>query len=401
MPAFEKHCWAEVDLDALLANFAYIQEKTQKPVCAVVKADAYGHGDAAIARTLEAAGAAAFAVSCFSEALRLRRQGITKPVLVLGRVDPDFAGALTANNITAAVYSAEYAAALSAAAVDAGVTVPCHLKVDTGMGRIGFGAVRDFDSAARELAACYALPGLRVTGIFQHFSVADSDAPDDIEYTKAQLDLFNQTVAAPRAAGHDVGMVHCANSAAMLRCPGALAGMDMVRAGIVLYGLDPSEDAHFPALRPVMTLKAIIEQVKDLGPGQSVSYGRTFTNAGPAPRRVATVTVGYADGYPRQLSGTQGKGIMAVRGRPAPVLGRVCMDQTILDVTGIDGVAMGDEVTVFGPENTACGADTADSVAAKTGTINYEVVCGVARRVPRVYIQNGKIIQIVNYLEEA
>lgn len=401
MPEFEKHCWAEVDLDALLVNFAYIQKKTQKPVCAVVKADAYGHGDAAVARTLEKDGAAAFAVSCFSEALRLRRQGITKPVLVLGRVDPAFAAALAQNDITATVYSTESAAALSAAAVAAGVTVPCHLKVDTGMGRIGFGAVCDLDAAVKELAACYALPGLRVTGIFQHFAVADSDAPEDIEYTKAQLGLFNRTVAALRAAGHDVGTVHCANSAAMLRCPGALDGMDMVRAGIVLYGLDPSDDAHFPALHPVMTVKAVVEQVKDLGPGQSVSYGRTFTNEGTAPRRVATVTVGYADGYPRQLSGTQGGGVMAVHGQPAPVLGRVCMDQTVVDVTGIDGVTMGGEVTVFGPENAACGADTADSVAAKTGTINYEVVCGVARRVPRVYIQNGKIIQIVNYLEEA
>ena len=403
MPDFEKHCWAEVDLDALLHNFAYVQRAAGKPVCAVVKADAYGHGDAAAARLWEKAGAAAFAVSCLAEALRLRRQGIARPVLVLGRVDPAFAAVLAEQDITAAVYSAEYAAALSAAAAAAGVRVPCHLKVDTGMGRIGFGAVRDLDAAVRDLAACYALPGLEITGIFQHFAVADSNAPADIAYTQAQLDLFKKTVAALRAAGHDTGTVHCANSAAALRCPGALEGMDMVRAGIVLYGLDPSDDAHFPALRPAMTLKAVIEQVKDLAPGQSVSYGRTYVNAGPAPRRVATVTVGYADGCPRRLSGSPESGtggVMLVRGKPAPVLGRVCMDQTILDVTGIDGAAMGDEVTVFGPAGAACGADTADTVAAKTGTINYEVVCGVARRVPRAYIQNGKVIQIVNYLEQ-
>ena len=396
---FEKHCWAEVDLDALLANFAYIRQQTRKPVCAVVKADAYGHGDAVAARTLEAAGAAAFAVSCLAEALRLRRQGIGKPVLVLGRIDPAFAAALAEHDITTAVYSTASAAALSAAAIAAGVTVPCHLKVDTGMGRIGFGAVRDFDAAVKELAACYALPGLKITGIFQHFAVADSDAPEDIAYTQTQLELFNRTVAALRALGHNVGTVHCANSAAMLRCPGTLEGMDMVRAGIVLYGLDPSEDARFPVLRPVMTVKAVVEQVKNLAPGQSVSYGRTFVNAGSALRRAATVTVGYADGYPRLLSGTRGGGVMAVHGRPAPVLGRVCMDQTIIDVTGIDGVEMGDEVTVFGPENARCGADTADSAATKTGTINYEIVCGIARRVPRVYIQNGEIVQIVNYLE--
>ncbi len=397
----EKHCWAEIDLDALLHNFTWVQKQTGRPVCAVVKADAYGHGDLAVARALEAAGAAAFAVSCLAEALRLRRQGITKPVLVLGRVDPACAAALAQNDITAAVYSAEYAAQLSAAAAAAGVTVACHLKVDTGMGRIGFGALRDFAAAVRELTACYALPGLRVTGIFQHFAVADSDAPADIEYTRTQLALFGRTVAALRAAGLDTGTVHCANSAAMLRCPAAVQGMDLVRAGIVLYGLDPSADAHFPALRPVLTLKAVVEQVKELAPGQSVSYGRTFINESGAPLRVATVTVGYADGYPRLLSGGANGGVMLVRGKPAPILGRVCMDQTIVDVTGIPDAAMGDEVTVFGPENAAHSADTADSVAEKSGTINYEVVCGIARRVPRVYIQNGKIVQTVNYLEEA
>ena len=401
---FEKHCWAEVDLDALLHNFAWVQAQTGRPVCAVVKADAYGHGDLMVARALEQAGAAAFAVSCLAEALRLRRAGIARPVLVLGRVDPACAAALAQNDITAAVYSLEYAAALSAAAAAASVTVSCHLKVDTGMGRIGFGAVRDFAAAVRELTACYALPGLAITGIFQHFAVADSDAPADIAYTQAQLDLFGRTVAALRAAGLDTGTVHCANSAAMLRCPDAVQGMDLVRAGIVLYGLDPSADAHFPALRPVLTLKAVVEQVKELAPGQSVSYGRTFTNASGAPLRVATVTVGYADGYPRLLSGGPNGGVMLVRGRPAPVLGRVCMDQTIVDVSGIPETSMGDEVTVFGPAagpRNSNPADTADSVAEKTGTINYEVVCGVARRVPRVYIQNGKVIQIVNYLEDA
>ncbi len=399
-PVFERHCWAEVDLDALRHNFAHSKKQAAGvPVCAVVKSDAYGHGDAAVARLLEAEGAAAFAVSCLAEALRLRRAGITRPVLILGRVDPACAAVLAHNGLTAAIYSAEYAAALSAAAAAAGVTVQGHLKLDTGMGRIGFGVRGTPEAALAGLCACYALPGLAVTGVFQHFAAADSAAADDVRYTARQLTLFTQTVEALRAAGHDPGTVHCANSAALLCRPDALRGMGMVRAGIVLYGLAPSGDVPCPALRPALTLKAVVEQVKDLLPGESVSYGRCYVNGSGAPRRVATVTVGYADGYPRRLSGNLQGGVMAVRGRAAPVLGRVCMDQAILDVTGIDGVAMGDEVTVFGPGNAACGADTADTVAEKAGTINYEVVCSVARRVPRVYVQNGEIVQIVNYLE--
>mgnify|MGYP000779582725 FL=1 len=168
----------------------------------------------------------------------------------------------------------------------------------------------------------------------------------------------------------------------------------MTRAGIILYGLDPSNEVHFPALQPVMSLKSVVTFVKELQPGQSVSYGRTFT--ADKPMRVATVCVGYADGYPRMLSGGPDQGVMAIRGQRAPVVGRVCMDQTMVDVTDISGVKMGDEVTVFGPD----GGDTADTIAAKTQTINYEVVCGLARRVPRVYKENGKICEIWNNLEE-
>lgn len=168
----------------------------------------------------------------------------------------------------------------------------------------------------------------------------------------------------------------------------------MTRAGIILYGLDPSNEVHFPALQPVMSLKSVVTFVKELQPGQSVSYGRTFT--ADKPMRVATVCVGYADGYPRMLSGGPDRGAMVIRGQRAPVVGRVCMDQTMVDVTDIPGVKMGDEVTVFGPD----GGDTADTIAAKTQTINYEVVCGLARRVPRVYKENGKICEIWNNLEE-
>ncbi len=388
----ERHCWAEIDLDALRHNFAFIRRTVGGPVCAVVKADAYGHGDAVVARVLQQEGAAAFAVSCLAEAIRLRRHGITVPVLILGYADPTQAAVLAREDIATTCFSTEFARALSAAAVAAGVTVKIHLKIDTGMGRIGFAVRSGFADAVAELEALYALPGLQVCGVFQHFAVADSLDDESLAYTDEQYALFHQVVDRLRADGYATGTVHCANSAAQLRHPEWRD--DMTRAGIILYGLDPSDELHFAPLQPVMSLKCIVTFVKDLLPGQSVSYGRTFTAS--APMRAATVCVGYADGYPRMLSGTQGQGLMLVNGHPAPVLGRVCMDQTLLDVTHIPGVRMGDEVTVFGPG----GADTADTIARKTDTIAYEVVCGIARRVPRVYIENGTICKIWNDLEE-
>ena len=393
---FERHCWAEIDLDALRDNFAYVHRTAGRPVCAVVKADAYGHGAVAVARALHGAGAAGFAVSCLGEARHLRRHGITLPILVLGYTDPAFAAGLANQGITQAVFSPEYARALSAAAVAAGVSVSCHLKVDTGMGRIGFAVRGNFGAAVAALCECYELPGLSVTGMFQHYAVADSTGADDAAYTAEQQALFARTVEAVRAAGYAPGVVHSANSAAQL-CHPEWNG-DMTRAGIVLYGLAPSPELPFPALRPVMTLKAVITQVKMLQPGESVSYGRRYT--AETPRRVATVSVGYADGYPRRLSGNDAGGVMLVRGQAAPVLGRVCMDQTVIDVTDIPAAAMGDEVTVFGPAGAEAGADTADTIAQKTGTINYEVVCGISRRVPRVYLQGGALVGIWNDLEE-
>ena len=388
--ALEKHCWAEIDLTALRSNFEYIHRAVGGDICAVVKADAYGHGDTTIAHALQQAGAAAFAVSSLGEGRHLRRSGITKPILILGFADPSYAAVLAENDIVTACFSTEYAQALSAAAVKAGVKVKVHLKIDTGMGRIGFAVRSGFDETIHELEALYTLPGLDICGVFQHFAVADSNTPADTAYTDEQHALFARVVARLQADGFATGTVHCANSAAQLRHPEWRH--DMTRAGIILYGLDPSDDVRFPALQPVMSLKCVVTFVKDLQPGQSVSYGRTFT--AERPMRVATVCVGYADGYPRRLSG--GLGVMNIHGHAAPVVGRVCMDQTMLDVTDIPDVKMGDEVTVFGPG----GGDTADTIAAKTQTINYEIVCGLARRVPRIYKENGNICDIWNDLEE-
>ena len=394
---FEKHCWAEVDLDALAHNFKLIAaHAAPAKVCAVVKAGAYGHADGMVCQTLQAAGAEWFAVSCLAEALHLRSGGVTGHILILGHTDPAYAAQLISNDLTQAVFSGAYAQALSENARAAGGRVKAHLKVDTGMGRLGFGVRGDFDRALAQLKACYGLPGLSITGVFQHFAAADSDDAGDIAFTEAQQALFERTLQALRQAGCPTGVVHSANSAAQLRHPEWRGSM--TRAGIVLYGLDPSPEARFPALRPVMTLKTVVTHLNRLHPGESVSYGRTYT--ADRERLTATVAVGYADGYPRRLSGSDAGGVMLVRGCPAPVLGRVCMDQTVLDVTDVPGVAMGDEVTVFGPAGAAAGADTADTIAQKTGTINYEVVCGISRRVPRIYLQGGALVEIWNDLEE-
>ncbi|WP_418667622.1 alanine racemase [Allofournierella sp.] len=391
---FERHCWAEIDLDALTHNFKLIQaHAAPAQVCAVVKAGAYGHGDGMVCRALEAAGAKWFGVSCLSEALHLRSVGIGGDILILGRTDPACAPSLVRYGLTQAVFSPEYARQLAAAAVETRHAVQVHLKVDTGMGRLGFMARDPADVApcAAALSACFDLKGLSVTGLFQHFAVADSLAPPDVAYTRRQYELFLAVLAALEAQGRRVRVAHCCNSAALALHPEW--GMDLVRPGILLYGQQPSEDAALPGLVPVLTLKAAVSQVKELSPGQALSYGLCFTAS--RPMRVATLCVGYADGYPRAMTN---KGLCALHGAPAPVVGRVCMDQLMVDVTGIPGVQAGDEATVFGAGGTA---DTTSAVAAKVGTIPYEILCGLALRVPRVYLQGGRCAAVVDHLRQS
>nr|WP_325234978.1 alanine racemase [uncultured Oscillibacter sp.] len=387
--AFDAHCWAEIDLDALVHNFRLIQEKAAPAaVCAVVKADAYGHGDGMIARTLAEAGAAWFAVSSLAEARRLRRGGIEQPILILGMTRPECAGALAAEGVTQAVYSLEYARALSRAAEAAGVTVEGHLKIDTGMGRIGFGACRDFEGAVSGLLECRGMKGLSVTGAFQHFSVADSLTEDDRRYTEGQYALFRRVVERLEAAG-PLKTVHCSNSAGLTAHPEW--SCDLVRAGVILYGQDPSAEVAFPGLRPVMALKTVVSQVKDLAPGDCVGYGRTYT--ADRALRAASVCCGYADGYPRCLSNL---GVASIHGKPASVIGRVSMDQIVLDVSAVPGVSAGDEATLLG----AAPADGFAQAAEKAGTISYELLCAVSRRVPRVYLRGDEIVEMLDYLDK-
>lgn len=386
---FERRCWAEVDLGALRHNYHLIEQAAAGArVMCVVKADAYGHGDTAVASLLEREGAAAFAVSGFEEAVRLRRTGLAAPILILGYTGVRNAAALAINGVTQTVFSAEYARSLAAEAQRTGVTVRAHLKVDTGMGRIGFSAVDDLDAAVDEMDEVCRLPGLSVKGIFTHFAAADSNEEADRAYTRRQYELLCEAIRRLRARGHKLEVCHCCNSAGTVALPEY--HMDMVRPGIILYGENPSADVALPGLVPAMRLKAVVSMVKWVRPGDKISYGCTFT--AERPMRLATLTIGYADGYPRALSG---KGRVSLHGKPAAVVGRVCMDQMMVDVTGIPGAAAGDVAVVFGDGT----AHSVCEIAAAEGTINYEVLCDIGRRVQRVYVDGGVEVDVVNYLE--
>ena len=392
---FEKHVWAEIDLDALRANFQVVRKHAgDLPLCAVVKADSYGHGAVQCARVLSEEGAAWFAVSCLAEAMQLRRSGIRQPILILGHVQSTYTAELIENDLTAACYSTEQAIAMSEAAVLAGSKVKVHLAADTGMGRIGFALRTDFDKAIEEMVAVCKLPGLEMTGMFQHFAVADDTSEENIAYTAEQYDYFIRAYQALKEAGFEPPLLHCDNSAGVMLHPEWPEGLPsdhcMARPGIILYGFDPSDEVRFGLFRPVMKLKTVVSMVKVMQPGQSTSYGRCFT--AEKPTKVATLCTGYADGYPRLLS--CGKGIVEVHGKPCPVLGRVCMDQLMVDVTDVPQVQEGDEAILWG----GAVSDSAEDIARKTDTISYEVLCGVSRRVPRVYLEHGEIVAIENWI---
>lgn len=364
--------WAEISLDNLSYNFRQVRAATKAKVMSVVKADAYGHGMEQVARRLHAEGTDWFAVSNIAEALELRRY-VDEPILILGYTPPECAGELGAAGISQAVYSPEYADSLSASATAAGVSVKVHIKVDTGMHRIGFNST----TAADEVARVCGLGGLIPEGIFTHFASADRDGDRDGRYTRGQYEQFTAVIDRLNDAGIKFEYRHCCNSAAIFTYPDM--HLDMVRAGIVLYGLEPSSEVELPALKPVMELKSEISMVKTLPAGCDISYGRTYTTE--REMRVATVAIGYADGYQRSYSR---EGYMLVGGKRAKIVGRVCMDQLVIDVTDIAGVSQGDTVTLFGAD----GGErlSVNKLAEWGGTINYECVCLIGKRVPRVYL---------------
>lgn len=394
MKAVLRRTWAEIDLDALAEDFRQVREAAdpKAKICCVIKADAYGHGAVRMAEEFQLLGADWFAVSNLEEALQLRLADIEKPILILGYTPVEEAAVLAKYNISQCVYSEEYAAGLSQYACKAGVTVKIHTKVDTGMSRLGFrfqDIQRDEATVAVVENVCR-LPGLFPEGIFTHFAVSDEGVEGD-RFTMRQFGCFKEMIESLARQGITFQVRHCANSAAVFDYP--LSHLDMVRAGIIIYGLYPScQVRNRPALRPVLSLKSVVSHVKTVLPGATISYGRTFT--AEKEMKVATVPVGYADGYPRVL-GTGGAQVL-IHGKRCPILGRICMDQLMADVSHLEDVQVGDEVTLIGRDGQE--EITADELAKCENSINYEVICGLSRRVPRVYLKNGQVDGIYNQL---
>lgn len=364
--------WAEIDLGAIEHNFRAIQQYVGDcPIMAIIKADAYGHGSIRVAERLAAAGAARFAVATVSEAIELREQGVKLPILILGYVGDEDARLIARYDISVPVYDRETAEVFSLAAQQEGSPIRVHFALDTGMTRIGFPA-RHVRETVDEIIRLAALPGLMPEGMFTHFAVADT--LDGGEFTQQQLEEFRAVADGLEQAGLHIPVKHCANSGGVLQYKDGY--FDMVRAGVILYGYYP--DPSLPRvldLRPAMTLKARVVQVRQVEPGRTVSYGRTYTVERPIEE--AVISIGYADGYLRAGSG---RAHVLAGGKVAPVLGRVCMDMCMIEVPEGAEVKRGDAVVVFGP-----GEITADEVAQAAGTISYEVLCAVSARVPRIY----------------
>lgn len=361
--------WAEVDLKALENNIKNIKSciKNNAKWCAVVKADAYGHGAVAVARKAVEQGADYLAVAVLSEAIALREAGFTTPILILGATPAEASAALVDYDITQVVFTEEQVKCLSAEAVRQGKRARVHLKIDTGMSRIG---IRP-EKAGEFAKVITGMPGIELEGMFSHFALADAE---DKTFAHRQLDRFRQAIRCVEAAGINIPIKHLANSAAILEMPEA--HFDMVRAGIILYGLWPSAEVkHVIDLQPIMELKAKMIYVKTLQPGETISYGCTFKAARES--RIATLPLGYADGYTRLFSG---KAQVEFRGRRAPVAGRICMDQCMVDITDLPEAEQGDIVTLYGSRGLSM-----DEAAGWLGTINYELPCMLSARVPRVY----------------
>lgn len=385
-----KRTWAEISLNAIEHNYNVIRNKVADgtKVCCVIKADGYGHGAVELSQIYEKLGADFFAVSNIDEGIEIRKSGSKLPIVILGYTPVSEAENLAEYDISQAVFSLEYAKELSEKCVEEDCICKMHIKVDSGMSRIGF-MCQEFprdEYSIEEICEACCLPNLEVEGLFTHFCVSDEDA-EGREFTNKQYGNFIYVRDSLKKRGVDISVVHCSNSGAIEDYPETCC--DMVRAGIILYGLAPSSKlADRLDLVPAMTLKTVVAFVKEVQKGATISYGRTFT--ADRKMKIATVPIGYADGFIRQNAKD---GYMTVNGKKAKIVGRICMDQTMLDVTDIEDVKTGDEVVVFGTgEN---GEPTADSLAENTGTINYETVCLVGKRVPRIYIKDGKIENVM------
>lgn len=378
--------WAEIDLDAIAYNTRNIKKLIgDKDLIAVVKANCYGHGVIDIIPTLLENGVSRFAVAMISEALEIRDNKITAPVMILGFTPLYLGEELINNNIEQTVYDLDYAKELSKIALTLNKKAKIHIAIDTGMGRIGF---LPNEKSIDNITEICSLEGIEVIGIFTHFSTSDEK---DKEYSHDQFTKMLSVMDTLKKRGIDIPLKHVANSGAIIDLPDTY--LDAVRAGIILYGYYPSDeiDKNNLALKPALTLKATITNVKTLEKDMYVSYGRTFKTSNETI--VATIPVGYADGYLRKLAEN---GKVIIKGEFAPIIGRICMDQFMIDVTNIPDVKIGDEVILLGEKNGL--KYNADDMAKKLDTINYEVTCMLKSRLPRVYIKDTHIINVKNHI---
>ncbi len=373
----------KIDLDIISRNFDAVQKKAGVPVMAIVKADAYGHGAIQIARLLQDK-CSFFGVSSMLEAMELRQAGLHNPILILGHTPVHAFPTAIENGIRPAIFDYNDALALSEAAQSLGKSAPFHFAVDTGMSRLGFQATEESADICARIAA---LPGLVSEGLFSHFATADCA---DLERSRQQAQLFDWFDAQLKKRGVHIPIRHLDNSAGLMNFP---SHYEMVRSGIVTYGMYPSDEVSPKLLKlePALQFLSRVTHVKTLPAGREVSYGGTFVTE--RPTTIATVPVGYADGYRRSLSG---RFYVLIHGRRAPILGRVCMDQMMVDITGIPDVKVNDRVVLVGKSGDE--EITMEQIAAAAGSFNYEFVCGISRRVPRIYTSGGKTVHSVHYL---
>ena len=376
-----KRTWAEISLDNLTHNFETIRRQVgpKAKLLGVVKADAYGHGAVRVAKHLERLGAGYLAVSNLDECEELRVNGITLPILMLGFTPADQAGRILKNDMTQAVPNLAIAEAYSSAAVHAGGTMKVHIKLDTGMGRLGFQCDdAHFDASLRDILKILALPGLDVEGVFTHFCVSDEAADECVEFTKVQHDRFLRMIDAVETQGNfRFRLHHCCNAGGIASYPEW--AWDMVRCGIILYGT--GDLAERMGMKPVMTVKTTVSTIKDFDPDTSISYGRQFFTTRPS--RIAVLPIGYADGLFRALSGKLR--VLTPYGE-AQQVGRICMDMCMIDVTDLPQLRVCDEIEVFGEHQLI------ETAAKQCGTISYELLCAVSKRVPRYYYLGGKCV---------
>ena len=373
----------KIDLDAIARNFDAVREKAGVPVMAVVKADAYGHGAIQVARLLQDK-CAFFGVSSMLEAMELRKAGLTTPILILGHMPVNAYPIAIAEGIRPTIFHYEDAQALSRAAQELNMPAPFHFAVDTGMSRLGFQATEEEADICAKIAK---FPGLVPEGLFSHFATADCA---DLSKARAQAERFDRFYEMLQSRGVSVAIRHLDNSAGLMNFS---SHYEMVRSGIVTYGMYPSTEVspELLKLEPALQFLSRVTHVKVLPAGREVSYGGTFVTT--RDTRIATVPVGYADGYRRQLSG---KFYVLIHGKKAPILGRICMDQLMVDVTDIPETAVNDRVTLVGRDGEE--VITMEQIAAAADSFNYEFVCGISRRVPRIYVRGGKTVHSVHYL---